>query len=252
MSFLEFKTGNLGIDQFSRKLFFGFYVYCCYKIINIGRYWLFMFFKTIQISFNSIPRHFFRFFKIFPISNTARQTWNNHSKASFCFRPKYYFILYYEQEMEENLQKKGSAVFDFIKFIFIVAVIVIPVRFWVAQPFLVNGASMEPTYHNGDYLIVDEISYRVSDPKKDDVIIFRYPKNPKVFFIKRIIALPNEEIILDGKEIRLKNDEYFVMGDNRDASSDSRIWGPVPKKLIIGRSIVRLWPLNKIGLFPGY
>jgi len=111
---------------------------------------------------------------------------------------------------------------------------------------------MEPTYRDGDYLIVDEISYRVSDPKKDDVIIFRYPKNPKVFFIKRIIALPNEEIVLDGKEIRLKNDEYFVMGDNRDASSDSRIWGPVPKKLIIGRSIVRLWPLNKIGLFPGY
>ena len=158
--------------------------------------------------------------------------------------------------MEENLpiksQKRGSAVFDFIKFIFIVAIIVIPVRFLVAQPFLVSGASMEPTYHDGDYLIVDEISYRVSDPKKDDVIIFRYPKIPKVFFIKRIIALPNEEIVLDGKEIKLKNDEYFVMGDNRDASSDSRVWGPVPKKLIVGRSIVRLGPLNKIGLFPGY
>ena len=161
--------------------------------------------------------------------------------------------------MEENFpintpqgQKKRSAFFDFIKFIFIVSVIVIPVRFLVAQPFLVSGASMEPTYHDGDYLIVDEISYRVSDPKKDDVIIFRYPKNPKVFFIKRIIALPNEEIILDGKEIKLKGDEYFVMGDNREASSDSRVWGPVPKKFIIGRSIVRLWPLNKIELFPGY
>lgn len=161
--------------------------------------------------------------------------------------------------MEENFPiktpqtpKKGGAIFDFVKFIFIVSVIVVPIRFWVAQPFLVNGASMEPTYHDGDYLIVDEISYRVSEPQKDDVIIFRYPKNPKVFFIKRIIALPNEEIILDGKEIKLKNDEYFVLGDNRDASSDSRIWGPVPKKMIIGRSIVRLWPLNKIGLFPGY
>ena len=149
-------------------------------------------------------------------------------------------------------QKKGNAIFDFVKFIFIVAIIVIPIRFWVAQPFLVSGASMEPTYRDGDYLIVDEISYRVSAPKKDDVIIFRYPKNPSTFFIKRIIALPNEEIILDGKDIKLKNDEYFVMGDNRDASSDSRIWGPVPKKMIIGRSIARLWPLNKIGLFPGY
>lgn len=168
-------------------------------------------------------------------------------------------LMYYELAMEENFpikipqnSKKGSAIFDFVKFIFIVAVIVIPIRFWVAQPFLVSGASMEPTYHDGDYLIVDEISYRVSAPKKDDVIIFRYPKNPSTFFIKRIIGLPNEEIILDGKEIKLKGDEYFVMGDNRDASSDSRIWGPVPKKMIIGRSIVRLWPLNKIGLFPGY
>jgi len=161
------------------------------------------------------------------------------------------FLIKYPQNKNAG-SKKGRAIFDFIKFIFIVAVIVVPIRFLVAQPFLVSGASMEPTYHDGDYLIVDEISYRVSDPKKDDVIIFRYPKNPKVFFIKRIIALPNEEIVLDGKEIKLKDNEYFVMGDNRGASSDSRIWGPVPKKLIVGRSIVRLWPFNKIGLFPGY
>src|SRR3990167_8004837 len=161
------------------------------------------------------------------------------------------FLIKYLQNKKAG-SKKGRVIFDFIKFIFIVAVIVVPIRFLVAQPFLVSGASMEPTYHDGDYLIIDEISYRVSDPKKDDVIIFRYPKNPKIFFIKRIIALPNEEIILDGKDIRLKDDEYFVMGDNRGASSDSRIWGPVPKKLIGGRSIVRLWPFNKIGLFPGY
>ncbi|MEK9161506.1 MAG: signal peptidase I [Patescibacteria group bacterium] len=161
--------------------------------------------------------------------------------------------------MEENTQtkntsepKKVNTIFDFIRFIFIVAVIVIPIRFWVAQPFLVSGASMEPTYNNGDYLIVDEASYLLNDPKKDDVIIFRYPKDPKVFFIKRIIGLPNEEILINGKDIKLKDDEYFVMGDNRDFSSDSRIWGPVPRKLIIGRSFLRLWPLNKIGLFPGY
>lgn len=171
--------------------------------------------------------------------------------------PKNYPVLL--AAMEENFpintpqsSEKRSAIFDFIKFIFIVAIIVIPIRFWVAQPFLVSGASMEPTYYDGDYLIVDEISYRISDPKKNDVIIFRYPKNPSTFFIKRIAGLPNEELLVDGREIKLKNDEYFVLGDNRDASSDSRIWGPVPKKMIIGRSIVRLWPLNKIGLFPGY
>ncbi|MEK7142098.1 MAG: signal peptidase I [Patescibacteria group bacterium] len=161
--------------------------------------------------------------------------------------------------MEENTQikntsgsKKVNAIFDFIRFVFIVAIIVIPIRFWVAQPFLVSGASMEPTYTNGDYLIVDEASYLINDPKKDDVIIFRYPKKPEIFFIKRIIGLPNEEMMVNGKNIQLKDDEYFVMGDNRDFSSDSRIWGPVPRKLIIGRSFLRLWPLNKIEFFPGY
>ncbi|RJQ30750.1 signal peptidase I [Candidatus Parcubacteria bacterium] len=152
----------------------------------------------------------------------------------------------------QDPQKAKSAVFDFIKFVFIVAIIVIPIRLWIAQPFLVNGASMEPTYSSGDYLIVDELSYHVRDPKKEEVIIFRYPKDPSTFFIKRIVGLPNEEITVEGRKIKLKEDEYFVLGDNRDQSSDSRIWGPVPKELIVGRSFIRLWPINQVSLFPGY
>lgn len=159
--------------------------------------------------------------------------------------------MYYVETMDE-ISKQKNGIWDFFKFIFIVAIIVIPIRLWVAQPFLVNGASMEPTYDNGNYLIIDELSYHLKDPQRNDVIVFRYPKNPSQFFIKRIIGLPGETVNKNDGEITLGEGEYFVMGDNRDASSDSRIWGPVPEKLITGRVLVRLWPIKKIGLFPGY
>lgn len=166
--------------------------------------------------------------------------------------------------MEENFLKSldvggdqrqkpvKTAVLEFLKFIFIVGLIVVPVRMWVAQPFMVSGASMEPTYDNGDYLIIDELSYHLRSPRKDEVVVFRYPKKPSIFYIKRIIGLPNDELEIDGKKIKLNKDEYFVMGDNRDNSSDSRVWGPVPEKFMVGRSLARLWPVKKIGLFPGY
>ncbi|MCK6462396.1 MAG: signal peptidase I [Candidatus Pacebacteria bacterium] len=154
---------------------------------------------------------------------------------------------------KDAVKNRKESIFDFLKFIFIVAAIVLPIRLWVAQPFLVSGASMEPTYNDGDYLIVDEFTYHLRDPKKNEVIVFRYPNDPSKFFIKRIAALPNETAtMIDGKEIQIKDKEYFVTGDNSDKSSDSRYWGPVAEKFIIGRSFVRLWPLNKIGLFPGY
>ena len=132
---------------------------------------------------------------------------------------------------------------------------------------------MEPNLENGDYLLVDEIGYRLEEPKRGDTIVFRYPPDPSQFFIKRIIGLPGETIeirsnkvkIYDDKDIvleesyleesqqtlgdvvvRLKADEYFVMGDNRLQSSDSRRWGPLQKKYIIGRAFIRLWPINEI------
>ncbi len=168
---------------------------------------------------------------------------------------------------------------ELLKFALIAAAIVIPIRLFVAQPFIVSGASMEPTFLNAQYLIVDELSYRFEAPARGQVIIFRYPKDPKEFFIKRIIGLPGETVKIAGGNIEvtktgggsvtlkepyvinqgnggdntyaLKSGEYFVMGDNRPESSDSRTWGVLPAGNIVGRAFLRLLPVNSLGIFPG-
>jgi len=164
--------------------------------------------------------------------------------------------------------------FELIKLILLSLVIVIPFRLYIAQPFIVDGASMDPTFKNGEYLIVDEISYRLHKPERGSVLIFRYPRNPSKFFIKRIIGLPGETVEIANGIVTIKNnegemtldepyvqftksdnlkqtlgdDEYFVMGDNRLGSADSRIWGPVTSDKIIGRPIIRFLPF---AFFPG-
>jgi len=184
--------------------------------------------------------------------------------------------------MEEKKVKKESGWQTFLelaRFAIIAMAIVIPIRIFIAQPFIVSGSSMVPTFENGQYLIVDEISYRLSEPERDDVVIFKYPKDTKKFFIKRIIGLPNEIVDIKGNEViitnkkhpdgftldqsyvknnannnihfELKDKEYFVMGDNRTASSDSRYWGAVPEKLLVGKAFLRLLPINKISIMPG-
>ncbi|NVN96923.1 signal peptidase I [Candidatus Nomurabacteria bacterium] len=168
---------------------------------------------------------------------------------------------------------------DLIKFAAIALAIVIPIRMWIAQPFVVSGESMVPTFHNGEYLIVDEISYILGNAKRGDVVVFRYPGDTKRFFIKRIIGLPNEKISINKSEVTIvnkenpngfkltepyinekdfigsayetKDGEYFVMGDNRNRSSDSRYWGILPKKLLIGRAFLRLLPMKEISYLPG-
>ncbi len=168
---------------------------------------------------------------------------------------------------------------DLIKFAIIALIIVIPIRMFVAQPFVVSGESMFPTFHDGEYLIVDEFSYITGEPKRGDVIVFRYPGDTKRFFIKRIVGMPNEEIIINNGKIKIinkenkdgfildepyvkeyfdtsstfktKDNEYFVMGDNRNKSSDSRTWGMLPNKLIVGRAYLRLLPFNEISYLPG-
>jgi signal peptidase I len=189
---------------------------------------------------------------------------------------------------EENIENEGAEMHqpkrkhplaEIIEFAFIALLIVIPVRMFIAQPFIVSGASMEDTFHSGEYLIIDQVSYHLEDPARGDVIVFRYPQDPSKFFIKRIIGIPGDTIDIqgntvtittkDGKTMTLdepyiksmaKNTtltetlgdrEYFVMGDNRDASSDSRVWGVLQKEKIIGKALVRLFPFNEAGLFPG-
>lgn len=161
----------------------------------------------------------------------------------------------------------------------LVVLVVLPIRFFVAQPFVVRGESMHPTFENGDYLIVDELTYRLEDPKRGDVVIFRYPNDPSTFYIKRIIALPGETVhirrgevsvtTVDGTDIPIEEPyvvtedatytlertlgagQFFVMGDNRPKSSDSRVWGPLPEENIMGRAFLRLLPVQEAGVWPG-
>mgnify|MGYP001590189744 CR=1 FL=1 len=181
---------------------------------------------------------------------------------------------------ETQIKKTGwQSFWELMRFAFIALIIVVPIRAFVAEPFIVSGNSMEPTFTNGDYLIIDKISYELGNPKRDDVVVFRYSGDTTKFFIKRVIGLPNETVDIKGNDVTitnsehpesfkldqsfvknisnndehivLKSDEYFVMGDNRSASSDSRAWGPVKRKLFTGRAFLRLLPINKINLLPG-
>src|SRR3989344_3040782 len=174
------------------------------------------------------------------------------------------------------------AVFEFLKVAALALIIVVPVRYFLFQPFIVQGESMAPNFASGDYLIVDEISYSFSTPQRGDVMVFKYPKDTSQDFIKRVIGLPGETIVIqNGKvditkdnkkmelyenylpanlstfgdvKLTLGKDEYFVLGDNRDHSYDSRIWGVVTKKDIIGKPILRLFPLSSLSIIerPSY
>ncbi len=185
-----------------------------------------------------------------------------------------------DEKTKESFAKSfKQSLWEFVRFIVIAAVIVIPIRLWVAQPFIVNGSSMVPTFENGEYLIVDELSYNFRQPERGEVVIFRYPQDHSKFFIKRIVGLPGEQLEIKNSKIHIYNTqfpegfalnesyldknvfmadtsitlnktEYFVLGDNRGMSSDSRYWGPLPDDLVIGRAWLRLWPFNKISVFP--
>ena len=165
---------------------------------------------------------------------------------------------------------------ELFKLILLSIVIVIPFRLYVAQPFIVDGASMDPTFATGNYLIVDELTYHFRGPERGSVLIFKYPRDPRKSFIKRVIGLPGEKVSISGGQVTIINtaypeglvldepyvkfgkkdsadyvlgpSEYFVLGDNRLGSADSRIWGPVPEANIVGRPIIRLFPP---ALFPG-
>lgn len=184
-----------------------------------------------------------------------------------------------ETVTEKTVPKNKSTYREFIDTALLILFVLIPIRLWIAQPFIVVGSSMYPTFHGGDYLVVDEISYRFEDPQRGDVIVFRPPVNPKDHFIKRVIGLPGETIEVTNNVVVIKNkeypegvileepyvssereasksmtlgtDEYFVMGDNRKDSADSRIWGVLKKENISGRALVRLFPFSDIDLFPG-
>lgn|SRR3989338_4036871 len=168
---------------------------------------------------------------------------------------------------------------EIVELIILALVIVLPIRLFIVNPFIVSGSSMVPTFHNGEYLIIDQLTYRFNAPERGDVVIFHYPKDTSKFFIKRILGLPGEKVGIrngivsiekagekklttliedyiknkstDSGDYVLGNEEYFVMGDNRISSSDSRVWGALDKKYIVGRALLRLLPITEVSLFPG-
>lgn len=182
---------------------------------------------------------------------------------------------------ENNFDKVGKKNFwrELLEIIIFTAVIVIPIQVYIGRTFIVVGDSMYPTFHNSDYLIVDKLTYHFNEPQRGDVIVFHPPTNIKTYFIKRIIGLPGENIFVEhdkvtivnkdhpegieikmpielpkgeiDKALELADDEYFVMGDNRAESFDSRSWGALPRKNISGRVFLRLLPFKNIGVWPG-
>lgn len=164
-------------------------------------------------------------------------------------------------------------VVDLVKVVIVSFAIIFPVRYFLVQPFYVKGASMEPTFKNNEYLLVDEISYRFEDPTRGQVVVFHNPKNPKDFFIKRIIGLPGDTVRISNGHVKVYKDDilvsekepylatelptigdfdvlvpsnhFFVLGDNRNNSLDSRSIGAVPERYLVGRVWIRAWPLDR-------
>lgn len=166
--------------------------------------------------------------------------------------------------------RQSFAAFWEIFEVFVIAVAAVwLIRSFLVQPFLINGASMEPNFSDGHYLLIDELSYRLRSPERGEVVVFRSPTDDGTFFIKRIVAMPGErvtiksgEVFINGKpleegyiapgtrtfgdrDLTLESDQYFVLGDNRSYSFDSRNWGPLSRDRIIGVVRLRLWPLNQ-------
>lgn len=175
-------------------------------------------------------------------------------------------------------RRVGRFFLEVIQIVVISAAIIIPIRYFLVQPFYVKGASMEPNFYDHEYLVIDELSFRMRAPERGEIVVFRYPRDPKQFFIKRIIGLPGETIevrngrvviynvkqqngvVLNesylstdrtegGVKVVLASDEYFVLGDNRDESLDSRSFGAVNKSHLVGRVWFRGLPLSRATLF---
>jgi|SRR3989344_3250428 len=181
----------------------------------------------------------------------------------------------YKKIVISYLASAGIFLLELVKVAVLAGVTIAFVRYFLFKPFYVKGASMEPNFFDKEYLIIDELSYRLRPPQRGEVIVFKYPENPKEYFLKRIIGLPGERVKVAEGQITVYNKEhpegvvlnepylpkdlltigeritalsenqYFVLGDNRPNSYDSRRFGAVDKNLVVGRAFFRGWPFNR-------
>lgn len=187
--------------------------------------------------------------------------------------------LAYEPESQKKTVSFKDHVIDFFQTLVVFAAIGTAIYWLVAQPHKVSGSSMFPNFKNGDYIITDKISYRLSDPKRGDIVVFKNPKDETQDFIKRILGVPGDRIkvqsgkiflngieleepylnnivtnpgsfLREGEEKTVEAGHYITIGDNRPASSDSREWGQITREEIIGRVFFRYWPATEVGLYP--
>jgi signal peptidase I len=179
----------------------------------------------------------------------------------------------------ELLKKIVAAIFDFLQGIVVILAIMVMIYLFIMSPQEINGQSMDPTFHNGEYILTNKVEFKLNEPKRGDVVIFKSPRNKDIDYIKRIIGLPGDTVKLtnsvffingapldesayigpgvftasgsflqENSEIIIPEGKYFVVGDNRPHSSDSREFGPVPVEDFIGKAFFRYWPYDRLGI----
>lgn len=180
----------------------------------------------------------------------------------------------------ESIKRAVAALFDFLQGIVVILALMVMVYLFVMSPQEINGASMEPNFYNGEFILTNKVEYRVGNPKRGDVVIFKSPKNKDIDYIKRVIGLPGDTVALrhnaiyvngnkleeayltpgvvifgesylhENQEVTIPQGKYFVLGDNRPHSSDSREFGPIAKENFIGKAFLRYWPFSQFGTIP--
>jgi len=174
---------------------------------------------------------------------------------------------------QEAAQPRKSGLLSFLREVFETALLALvlfaAINFLTAR-IRVDGSSMEPTLRNGEFVLVNRLAYRIGQPARGDVVVFHYPKNPTQEYIKRVIGLPGDEVKIFRRQVTVNGkilDEpyiadaphytvnttvpagtFFVLGDNRNNSSDSHSWGPVPLENVVGKAFLVYWPPEEWGL----
>ncbi len=173
---------------------------------------------------------------------------------------------------EEEAGKNNSLLVEIVQSLVVAVVLALIIHTFVMQNFRIPSASMEPTLQIQDYIFASKLNYRFQEPKRGDIVVFKYPVDTNRYFVKRLIAVGgetvafrNSQLLINGQPVsedylppglripdygpvEVPAGNYFMMGDNRNNSSDSREWGFVPRNLIVGKEVFIYWPPARIGV----